>query len=241
LPGLLWIWALAGGLAAGLGAGLGGEAVYGRFQPVLIYPANWDKLSPFDKPDVVSRLLREQAPEVGVKNAAAAYGLLGLVLGGALGLAAGLARRSAGAALGATLLGALAGAADGAVMSAALIPIFFRSVNPETGMLLGLLTHGGIWVPIGAAAGLAFGVGLGGQRWIVLALVGGLAGAALGTMAFEVINALAFPDVRLDNPIPTDRKSRILGAFCVTILTALGAALGVGERKTKGEAHPLSD
>jgi len=123
-----------------------------------------------------------------------------------------------------------------------MIPVFFRTVDPESGMLLGLLIHAGIWVPIGGAAGLAFGVGLGGRKWIVLALVGGLAGAALGTMAYEVVNALAFPDVRLDNPIPANRNSRILGAFCVTVLTALGAALGVGERKrtSKGDAHPLS-
>jgi hypothetical protein len=241
LPGLLWVWALAAGLVAGLGAGLGGEAVYDLFQPVIVYPANWNQLGPFDRPDVLSNLLRKEAPGVGIKNASAAYGMLGLLLGGALGLVAGLARRSAGSALIASLVGVLAGAATGVGMSVALIPVFFRLVDPESGMLLGLLIHAGIWAPIGAAAGLAFGVGLGGRKWIALAMVGGLAGAALGTMAFEVINALAFPDARLDNPIPSDRKSRILGAFCVTILTAMGAALGVGERKTKGERHPLSD
>jgi hypothetical protein len=245
LPSRLWLWALAAGLAAGLGAGLGGEALFGRFKPVIVHPANWDQLSAFDKPDVDSALLRKATPGVEVKNAAATYGLLGVLLGGALGLVAGLARGSARSALVATLVGAVAGTAAGAGMSAAMIPIFFRTVDAETGMLLGLLTHAGIWVPIGAAAGLAFGIGLGGPRSIALALLGGLAGAALGTMAYEVINGLVFPNARLDKPIPDESQSRILGAFCVTIFTAAGAALGVGERKPvdrkpKEASHPLN-
>jgi hypothetical protein len=100
-------------------------------------------------------------------------------------------------------------------------------------MLLGLLIHAGIWLPIGAAAGVAFGVGRGGRRTIVLALLGGLAGAALGTLVFEIVNGLAFPNVRLDKPIPGESHSRILTYFCVAVFTALGAALGVGERRSK--------
>jgi hypothetical protein len=232
-PALLLLWALAGGLAAGLVAALCGEALYGWFQPVLARPPDWDKISAFDKPDILSGLLRRETPTVEAKNAALAYGLLGATLGAALGLAAGLARRSRTAALTAALVGVVAGAATGAVMSAALIPVFFRALNPESGMLLGLLIHAGIWVPIGAAAGLAFGVGLGGRRSIPLALMGGLAGAALGTLIFEIANGLVFPSVRLDKPIPGEAQSRILSYFCVTVFTALGAALGVGERRAK--------
>ena len=235
LPARLWPWALAAGLAAGLVASLGGEAVFGRFQPVFVYPPNWDKIGPYDKPDILSAFLRRETPVVETKNAAAAYGLLGAVLGGSLGLAAGLARRSPGAASRAALLGVLAGGATGAAMSAALVPVFFRIIDPESGMLPALLTHAGIWAPIGAAAGLAFGVGLGRPRTILLALFGGLAGAALGTIAYEVVNSLAFPNLRLDKPIPGEAPSRILGDFCITIFTALGVVLGVGERNAKAD------
>jgi len=233
LPTRLWLWALAAGLVAGLAASVGGEAVFGRFQPVVVRPANWDQISPYEKPDIVSAILRRETPVAESKNAAAAYGLLGAVLGGAMGLAAGLARRSTGAAFSSALAGVFAGGAIGAAMSAAMVPVFFRIVDPDSGLLPPLLVHSGIWAPIGAAAGLAFGLGLGGPRMILLAAIGGLAGAALGTMAYEVVNSLAFPNALQDKPIPGEAPSRILADFCVAIFTALGAALGVGERKSK--------
>jgi hypothetical protein len=238
MPRPLWLWALAAGLAAGLAAAVGGEAAHGRFQPVIKYPANWDQISAFDKPDIVSALMRKETPGAEAKNTAVAYGLLGATLGGALGLAGGLARRSGRAALTATLVGALTGAATGAALSVATTPVFFQRLDPESGMTLGLLIHAGIWVPIGAAAGLAFGVGLGGPRSIALALLGGLAGAVLGTFAYELVNALAFPNARLDRPVPDDWQSRILAVFSVAVFTALGAALGLGERRRKVESPP---
>ena len=231
LPPRLWLWALAAGIVAGVVAGVCGEAAYGWFQPVLEYPPGFEKLSPFDKPDITSGLLRKELPGVEVKNTAVASGLLGAALGGALGLAGGLARRSVRSALIAGLVGALTAAIAGAVMSPVLTPIFYRSVDPESGMELGILIHSGLWVPIGAVAGLAFGVGLKGTGSILKALLGGLAGAILGTMVYELGNAFAFPSVRLDKPIPDDWHSRILGVFSMTICTALGAAIGLGVRE----------
>jgi hypothetical protein len=71
--------------------------------------------------------------------------------------------------------------------------------------------------------------------------VGGLVGAALGTVAYEFANAIAFPTARLDRPIPDAAGSRILAVFCVAILTALGAASAVGGSRAKTVAsHPLA-
>jgi hypothetical protein len=235
-PARLWIWALAAGLAAGSVAAIGGEAAYKLFRPPMMLPANFDSLGQYDKPDVLSAVLRKETPGVEAKNTAVAYGLLGAALGGALGLAGGLARRSARSGLTAALVGALAGGAIGAILSAVLTPVFFRELDPETGMMLGLMVHSGIWVPIGAASGLALGVGLGGRRTIALALFGGLAGAALGTMAYEVVNALAFPNGRLDQLIPDGRGSRILADLSVAVFASLGAALGLQERRRKVKA-----
>jgi len=233
LPKRLWLWTLSAGLIAGVVAGLCGEAVYGWFQPVLVYPPGFEKLSPFDKPDVISGLLRKEEPGVELKNTAVATGLLGAALGGALGLVGGLARRSLRSGLIAGVVGAFAAAAIGAVMAAILTPIFYRSVDPETGLELGILIHSGLWVPIGAVAGLAFGLGLGrGTGTILKALLGGLAGAVLGTLMSELGDALAFSNVRLDKPIPDDWHCRILAVFCVSICSALGAALSLGARKS---------
>jgi hypothetical protein len=235
-PARLWIWALIAGLAAGSVAGIGGEKAHNLFRPVLKYPDNWAQIGMYDRPDIESGLIRKETPGVEAKNTAIAYGLLGAALGGALGLAGGLSRRSARSGLTAALVGALSGGAIGAIMSAVLIPVFYRMIDPESGMMLGLMVHAGIWVPIGAASGLALGVGLGDRRAIALALLGGLAGAALGTMAFEVVNAIAFPNVRLDKPIPEERSSRILAVLSVAVFTSFGAALGLQERKRKVKA-----
>jgi hypothetical protein len=248
----LWVFALVAGLVAGLESWVGGEAAYGHYTPVFKLPANWDRLGPYDKPNVISDLLREATPIAEAKNTAVAYGLLGASLGAALGLAGGLARRSAGAALAATLFGAVAGVATGAGMSVVLTHEFYRRINPESGMMLGMLTHAGIWVPVGAVAGLAFGLGLGGPRAIAFALLGGLAGAVFGTMAFETINAIAFPLIRVNAPIPGDWLTReeaqklprllarlytglprLLSCLCVAVFTALGAAVGVRRRGGK--------
>jgi hypothetical protein len=241
-PARLWIWALVAGLAAGSVAAIGGEAAHDRrFEAVLKLPDNWASIGVYDRPDILSNLLRKETPRVEAKNTAIAYGMLGAALGSALGLAGGLARRSTRSGLIAALVGALLGGAIGAIMSVVLIPVFYRMLDPETGMMLGLMVHAGIWVPIGAVSGLALGVGLGSPRAMVLALMGGLAGAALGTMAFEVVNALAFPNARLDMPIPELRSSRILAALCVAILTSLGAELGLQERKRKRKVKAPSE
>jgi hypothetical protein len=217
-------------LLAGLAAWVCGEAAYGLFKPVYQLPANWDRLSAFDKPDVLSTLLRNATPGAEAKNTAVAYGLLGLLLPGLLGLAGGLTRRSPRAALAAMLVGDLAGAGLGIGLSVAMTHLFFHYLDPESGLMLGLLIHAGIWVPIGAAAGLAFGIGLGGRRSVVRALLGGIAGAVLATMAFEVAHAIAFPLARLEAPVPPERLSRLLSMLCVSMFTALGAAVGVRER-----------
>jgi hypothetical protein len=242
----LWLWALAAGLVAGLAAGIGGEATQGLFKIHYQRPANWAQLSPFERPDVESALIRKATPPVEEKNTAVVYGLLGGALGGALGLAGGLARRSARAALAAAVLGLVAGAATGAAAGSGMAFVFYQQLDsapkapsgfveadPRPSLLFDLLVHAAIWAPVGAVAGLAFGAGLGGRRSVGQALFGGLAGAVLGTMAFEVASTLAFPLLRVDSPIPGERLPRLLAVFSVAVFTALGAAVGVQERRRK--------
>ena len=67
--------------------------------------------------------------------------------------------------------------------------------------MLPLLTLGSICSSVGAAGGLAFGIGLGGRdRWMK-SLLGGLVGAALATVVYELVGAIAFPTDKTELPI----------------------------------------
>jgi MFS family permease len=228
-----WLWALTAGLVAGLASWIGGEAAYRFFQPVIQLPANWSKLSPYEKTDVLAELTLKATPSAEMKNTATAYGLLGASLAGTLGLVGGTVRRSQLAALSAALIGAVTGAAAGTAVSMVLTRVFYQYLEPESGLTLALLVHGGIWVSIGLAVGLAFGIGIGGMGSIVRASLGGMAGAALGTMLFECVNAVMFPLVRVLEPVPAESLPRLLAFLSVAIFVPLGAALGVRERSRR--------
>jgi hypothetical protein len=165
------------------------------------------------------------------RKAALIYGTLGVLLGISLGLVGGLAAGSARSALKAAALGAIAGAVLPAALSYALVPLFYRYLDPESGALLVLfLTHAGIFSAIGIAAGLALGSGLGRRQAIVQAVLGGLLGALVGTLAFETINSLAFPLVRTFEPMSDERVPRLLVHLCVAFFAAFCAGWAVQTR-----------
>jgi len=86
---------------------------------------------------------------------------------------------------------------------------------------------------VGAAGGLAFGIGLGGRdRW-VKSLVGGLLGAALGTVAYEVIGAVAFPTDKTELPISLSPRTRAMLHLLVAVMAATGSALALGLSSTR--------
>src|SRR5262249_53669655 len=151
-------------------------------------------------------------------------------LAGALGLVGGFVRRSPAAALLAAVFGVVAGGAAGGGMSVVMTRYFYQHFEPESGMTLALWTHGGIWVPIVAAAGLAFLVGLGGLRSAGLPLFGGFGGGLVATMLFEVANAILFPLIRVLEPVPAGKSSRLLLYLCVALFVALGSAISVRKR-----------
>src|SRR5262249_54766424 len=137
------------------------------------------------------------------RNGAVAFGALGLCLGGCLGIAGGLARHSRAGAITGGLVGSLLGLALGTGVSLALLPQFIsmRYDHFEYDLIIAMTMHGLIWGLLGAAAGLAFAVGLGEPGLHGRSLVAGLVGAVLGAMAFEVIGALVFPGANTNYPI----------------------------------------
>jgi hypothetical protein len=216
-PGRAMGLALAAGAVGGVVAWLGGEAIHGWFEAPLI--------DPFDRR---SREMRGLVRASTVREALLAFGMLGAVLGLTLGGAGGLIRRSVSAALGAGGLGLALAAAAGAGAAACLVPYYLGHVNRDADdLVLPLLTHAGIWAPIGAAAGLVLGGGSGGLKSALAALLGGLLGALFGTLIFEVIAPIAFPMAKTGEPISATWSSRLLARLAVALFTAAGAGLAV--------------
>jgi hypothetical protein len=224
-PRQLLVIALVAGLAAGLLSWLGGEAVHGWFAPPdeLLHGANIVR-SP--------ELARHQTIAL-IKNATLAFGLLGAVLGLVLGVAGGVAGRSPRAGALAAVIGLLAGAAAGAGLAQVLVPIAARDlVMVSESLVFALVIHGSIWSAVGAVGGLAFGLGLGGRRrgrdTALRAAAGGLVGAFLGTIVYDLTGAVIAPLAQTGAPLSETAATRLLARVAVCVLATLGAAWGAG-------------
>lgn len=184
------------------------------------------------------------------KNGAICFGTLGALLGLGLGLAGGLTRRSIGGAILGAVVGAVLGLAAGALPPFALMP---RAHDLKDEMLsqpaIGFGIHLGLWLPIGAAAGLAYAIGRHGvsARSLLLGLFGGLIGAAIGTVFYEIFGAIVLPLHGTQNPFASLRDAvpgswnptRLFSLVCVAIGTALGTILAVhGSRAARKPVAP---
>ncbi|WP_165225575.1 hypothetical protein [Aquisphaera insulae] len=223
LPRRAWPLVVAAGLLAGLAGFAGGEYAAKVFAPSLDLP-------PGIRGD------REKAPaehfrrliESEFRTAIASHGTFGALLGLALGAAGGLARRSARAALTSAVIGLPLGAAAGALSASLLVPFYnahHSAPSPENAteeFFLAMGTHGGIWAAIGGVAGLALGLGLGGRR-SALALVGGVLGALLATVLYELGSPVMFPQQKTFQPLGPIPELRLFGHLATALLVAAGA------------------
>jgi hypothetical protein len=158
-------------------------------------------------------------------------GLTGLLLGLIGGAAVGSGRRAALAGGVGLVVGGLAGA----VLTWATMPLFEEWRAPDTAaMLPSLVMHGLFWMPAGLAGGLALGLGL--RDRIGLAVAGGVMGALLATLLYEVVGALAFPLASTGDPVSTTWLTRLLARLLVATFTAMAAALVLAPRVPTAEA-----
>jgi MFS family permease len=172
------------------------------------------------------------------RNGAITFGALGLCLAAGLGLAGGLARRSTvGMAAGGSL-GALLGVAMGAGVTWALLPGFITARGDyfDYDLFISMGMHGLIWGLIGAAAGLAFAVGLGRYRLGALSLLAGLIGAVLASLAYDIIGAVCFAGADTDEPISETWPTRLMACLLVTLGAAIAVALSIPEPRPIGPA-----
>lgn len=214
--------ALAAGIVAGLIAGLAGEGSQGTFAPPLNLRGSLEKSA---------ELARAEA-EASLKNTALAYGLLGAAVGAALGVAGGLARSSPLAAGRAGLTGLLVGAVLGAGAAWLIVPVASRNlILVSDTMLIPLLIQAGMASAVGAAGGLALATGLrSGARSAFLAVLGGVAGAAVAAAGFALLGTLAFPLAQPEHLIPVTGLARMFSRLVVALGAALGAAAGAEDR-----------
>ena len=222
------IWALTAGVVAALGSWLLIEASYDRFKPTAT-PTRF-MASTFM---VVAANERASA---GLRNAYLAFGLMGAAVGLIMGLAGGLARKRPWAAATAALLGLAVGAAAGAGTARAALPVASLVHDQDPGnmsaeMFSSLLAHGAPWGAVGAAGGLAFGIGLGDRRRAVRTFLGGMLGGVAGAILYGFLGALALPEVKILNPIATTRGVRLLAQVLAVIPAAAGVAALLAEPK----------
>lgn len=209
--GSLWIWALAAGLLAGLASWAWGERTYNTYKPVFVQPPNWGAMNGYERADYRSADEIRQKPSLGLKNSMLVFGGLGVLLGALLGLTGGVARGSIPRGLTAAVIGAVAGLLASLCAAAAAVPIFYRFVAPDMGLIPPAATHLALFAASGAAAGLAFGIGVGpgGRSLLVRALAGGLMGGLLAALTYEIVSAIVFPDMRVYDPIPKEAAERV--------------------------------
>ena len=105
---------------------------------------------------------------------------------------------------------------------------------------IGLRTHGGIWLTIGAAAGLALGIGLGNWARIARALIGGVLGAVVGSVIYEFGGAVLFPLAETFRPMSHETMPRLFADISVALCIAAGALLFANHltvRRTKPQPN----
>jgi hypothetical protein len=227
-PGRLRAWALSAGMVAGLASWLGGESIRGLFE---VTPLTAGGLSEPEELVAKNRLSRVAAQS---RGGASAFGMLGATLGLALGLAGGMSRRDPRAALMAGAMGLVLAGAAGAGVAMGLVRLYFQNQDPQSNsLLLPLLVHCGIWSTIGLAAGVAFGIGVGGRGRALRSGLCGLQGAIVAAVLFEVVGALSFPTAKTHYPVSEEAASRLLALLAVSLFIAAGAVVGAQDPRPR--------
>jgi hypothetical protein len=183
-----------------------------------------------------------ESPTAATRNAAAIatagrlHAAFGAILGLALGVSAGtgLRRAQAGA------IGAVLGAASGYAASLVDIPLFLRHRDTFSSEIIpSMLLHCGIWGSIGAASSVGWWFGASGGKWTIVRVVaGGLIGAVLGAVVFDMLGAAFFVGDETGDALSTPDTTatpRLLARSLVSTLTGVGivVAWSAGPRTTR--------
>jgi hypothetical protein len=225
-PIAVWIWvaALTAGLAAGFGSWFLDEPLHGRYQPELIKSKGFPTLEQSN-----ANALRMHAAVT--FEASLIFATLGAVLGLWLGLAGGVARGSAAGAATAGVVGLVLGGLCGfATTNLFMKAYYYLYVHDDSDLGLAVLIQGGIAAVVGAVAGGAFGLGLaeGGRRLDMRFVTGGLLGAFIGLVIYQMVGGIAFPLDGTASPVAYNRLARLYVHVSIAGCAAIGVALAQG-------------
>ena len=204
----MWALALAAGLAAGLIGWILAESALTK---------GTDRLR--DKGRNVPL-----ASAVALRDAVVSFGIIGALLGLGLGAAGGLIGRSGRRAVLAGGAGLILGGLAGAGTARWLVPIYFHNLNAND-MTYSMEVNGGIWGAVGAAAGLAFAMGLGGSGRLLHMAVAGLGGGLLAMALFVFAGSMFLPRAMADRPVSLTPESRLAARLLLALLVAAGTVL----------------
>jgi len=208
----MWTLALAAGLAAGLIGWLLAESALTRGTDLV-------RERRMNEPPLAST--------ISIRDAMVSFGTLGALLGLGLGMAGGLIGRSGRRAGLAGAAGLVLGGLTGAGMARALGPIYFDNLNAND-MTYALEVNGGIWGGVGAAAGLAFGLGLGGSARMLRIAVAGFGAGLLAMALFVFAASILSPRAMADRPISSNPGSRFAALVLLALMVSAGTVLAEG-------------
>jgi hypothetical protein len=218
---------LALALAAGL---LAGAIAWGIGEAVLVPEVGLH--SP-------KRKINIDPSVAGIRNGIICFVALGATIGLGMGLTGGLIGRSGLRASIAGVIGLLLGGGAGGALSWLILPVFYKQ-PPNNDLIYSLMVHGGVWVGVGAAAGLAFGIGLGERNAIRRGLISGAGFALLATVIYEFAGPFLFPFGMIDRPISHNWESRLAARLLVTVLIAVGVVVAADWTSLKKRASEFA-
>jgi hypothetical protein len=161
--------------------------------------------------------------------------MLGALMGLGLGAAGGLIGRSSRRASLAGVAGLILGGLAGAGMARWLVPIYYDNLSAGD-LTYSLEVNGGIWGAVGAAAGLAFGLGRGGPGRMLRLAVAGLAAGGLAMALFVFAGSILDPRAMADRPVSLTPASRLTARLLLSLLVAVG--LGLSDGSDVEDRHP---
>jgi hypothetical protein len=172
------------------------------------------------------------------RNGAVASAILGAILSIGLGVTSGLlvGHRSSSRVVQAGLAGLVLGAAGGAAGSYALHPLYYNHMD-AVDLRQAMLIHLGVWTAIGAAAGIAFGIGSGRRDIFIRSLAGGITGAILGTLLFDVAGAF-FPVAHTERPLAEEAGTRLAANLLLSACVAIGIVVVAAQRPRVAANNP---
>jgi hypothetical protein len=178
-----------------------------------------------------------------IREVSWSLGTFGALLGAGMGLAGALSRRSWRRALVVAGIGGAAAALAGILMPWVVLPPYHQAEMHAAGDLTrSVLMHLELWVLLGAAAGLAWGIGQPEPRRWLATLVGGAVGAALGILLYDVLGAFLFPLAETGKPVSAAWQTRLMAFLLVggsTVFGVLAAAKTPDSRTSQG-ARPAA-